>query len=185
MLISIQDVQVNTEIAETPFVCDLIKCKGACCTLESSYGAPLKKEEIGKIDGILNEVLSYLPEINREEINENGYYEEKGVELYIRSVDNKECVFVHFQHGIAKCSIEKAFNEGKTNFKKPISCHLFPIRNSNFGGDVLRYEKIEECEPALEKGASENVTIAEFCEEPLQRNYGKKWYSEFTKAIGR
>ena len=185
MLISIQDVQVNTEIAETPFVCDLIKCKGACCTLESSYGAPLKKEEIGKIDGILNEVLSYLPEISREEIDENGYYEEKDGELYIRSIDNKECVFVHFQNGIAKCSIEKAFNEGKTNFKKPISCHLFPIRNSNFGGDVLRYEKIDECEPALEKGASENVTIAEFCEEPLQRNYGKQWYSEFTKAIGR
>lgn len=185
MLISIQDVQVNTEIAETPFVCDLIKCKGACCTLESSYGAPLKKEEIGKIDGILNEVLYYLPEISREEIDENGYYEEKDGELYIRSIDNKECVFVHFQNGIAKCSIEKAFNEGKTNFKKPISCHLFPIRNSNFGGDVLRYEKIDECEPALEKGASENVTIAEFCEEPLQRNFGKKWYSEFTKAIGR
>ena len=185
MLISIQDVQVNTEIAETPFVCDLIKCKGACCTLESSYGAPLKKEEIGKIDGILNEVLSYLPEISREEIDENGYYEEKDGELFIRSIDNKECVFVHFQNGIAKCSIEKAFNEGKTNFKKPISCHLFPIRNSNFGGDVLRYEKIDECEPALEKGAAENVTIAEFCEEPLQRNYGKQWYSEFTKAIGR
>ena len=185
MLISIQDVQVNTEIAETPFVCDLIKCKGACCTLESSYGAPLKKEEIGKIDGILNEVLYYLPEISREEIDENGYYEEKDGELFIRSIDNKECVFVHFQNGIAKCSIEKAFNEGKTNFKKPISCHLFPIRNSNFGGDVLRYEKIDECESALEKGASENVTIAEFCEEPLQRNFGKKWYSEFTKAIGR
>ena len=185
MLISIQDVQVNTEIADTPFLCDLVRCKGACCTLESSYGAPLKKEEIGKIDGILNQVRSYLPEISREEIDKNGYYEEKDGELYIRSIDNRECVFVHFQNGIAKCSMEKAFNEGKTDFKKPISCHLFPIRNSNFGGDVLRYEKIEECDPALEKGALESVTIAEFCEESLQRNFGEKWYSEFTKAIGR
>ena len=113
MLISIQDVQVNTEIADTPFLCDLVRCKGACCTLESSYGAPLKKEEIGKIDGILNQVRSYLPEISREEIDKNGYYEEKDGELYIRSIDNRECVFVHFQNGIAKCSMEKAFNEGR------------------------------------------------------------------------
>ena len=185
MLISIQDVLVNSEIAHTPFVCDLIKCKGACCTFESNYGAPLKKEEIGKIDNIISEVKSYMTENNKDEIDMNGFYEEKDGELFIRSIDNKECVFVHFQDGIARCSIEKAFNEEKTNFKKPISCHLFPIRNSNFGGDVLKYEKIDECEPAIEKGASENVTIAEFCEEPLQRNYGKQWYSEFKKVIGR
>ena len=185
MLISIQDVLVNSEIAHTPFVCDLIKCKGACCTFESNYGAPLKKEEIGKIDNILSEVKSYMTENGRDEIDMNGFYEEKDGELFIRSIDNKECVFVHVQDGIARCSIEKTFSEGKTNFKKPISCHLFPIRNSNFGGDVLKYEKIDECKPAIEKGASENVTIAEFCEEPLQRNFGKQWYSEFKKVIGR
>ena len=185
MLISIQDVLVNSEIVDTPFVCDLIKCKGACCTFESNYGAPLKKEEIGKIDSILNEVKSYMTGHSKDEIDKNGFYDEKDNQLFIRSIDNKECVFVHFQDDIARCSIEKAFNEGKTNFKKPISCHLFPIRNSNFGGDVLKYEKIDECEPAIENGASENVTIAEFCEEPLQRNFGKQWYSEFKNAIGR
>ena len=185
MLISIQDVMVNTEIAETPFVCDLIRCKGACCTFESNYGAPLNKEEIGKIDSILDEVKPYIPEISRDEIDENGFFEEKDGELFIRSIENKECVFVHFEDGIARCSIEKTFNEGKIDFKKPISCHLFPIRKSNFGGDVLKYEKIDECKPALERGASENVTIAEFCEEPLQRNFGNQWYSELKKAIGR
>ncbi len=185
MLVSVQEVLVNSEIADTPFVCDLIKCKGACCTFESNYGAPLKEEEIGKIDSIINEVIPYLLENGKSEIDENGFYEEKDGELFIRSIDNKDCVFVHFRNGIAKCRIEKAFNDGKTNFKKPISCHLFPIRNTDFGGDVLKYEKIDECEPALEKGASENVTIAEFCEEPLQRNFGQQWYSEFKRAIGR
>jgi len=185
MLVSVQEVLVNSEIADTPFVCDLIKCKGACCTFESNYGAPLKEEEIGKIDSIMNKLIPYMLEEGKDEIDENGFFEEKDGELFIRSIDNKNCVFVHFQNGIAKCSIEKAFNDGKTNFKKPISCHLFPIRNTDFGGDVLRYEKIDECKPALEKGAAENVTIAEFCEEALQRNFGQQWYSEFKREIGR
>ena len=111
--------------------------------------------------------------------------EKKDEELFIRSINNKECVFVCYENGIAKCSIEKANNDGKTNFKKPISCHLFPIRISDFGGDVLRFEKFEECNPAIEKGAAENVTVAEFCKEPLERHYGKQWYNEFIIAIGR
>jgi hypothetical protein len=100
-------------------------------------------------------------------------------------VENKECVFVYYEDDIARCGIEKAYNNDKTDFKKPISCHLFPIRISDFGGDVLRFEKIDECKPALEKGVEENITIAEFCEEPLQRYFGKQWYSELKKEIGK
>ena len=185
MLISVEEVLVRPEIADTLFVCDVAKCKGACCTFESKYGAPLRREEIGKIDNILDIVKRYLPIRNIEEIESNGFYEEVDNELLIRSVDDKECVFVYYENDIARCGIEKAYNNDHTKFKKPISCHLFPIRISDFGGDVLRFEKIDECKPAFEKGAQENITVAEFCEEPLERYFGKQWYSELKKEIGK
>ena len=185
MIISVNDIMVRNEIADTPFICDLNKCKGGCCTFESDYGAPLRQEEIGKINGILDIVMHYLSQRNIDEIEETGFYIEEDGELLISSIDNKECVFVYYDDGIAKCSIEKAFVEGKTDFKKPISCHLFPIRIADFGGDVLRFEKFEECNPALEKGTEENVTVAEFCEEALERHYGEQWYSDLKKAIGK
>lgn len=176
---------IRREIADTPFVCDLSKCKGACCTFESKYGAPLLESEIGKINNILDSVKKYLSDESVDHIENFGFYSKMDGELLIDSIDNKECVFVYYDGGIAKCGIEKAFNNRETDFRKPISCHLFPIRVSDFGGDVLRYEKLNECNPALERGASENVTVAEFCEESLERHYGKKWYSEFKKALGR
>jgi Protein of unknown function (DUF3109) len=185
MIISVEDIMVRSEIADTPFICDINKCKGACCTFESKYGAPLMREEIGKIDRIIDEVKFYLSKRNIDEIDENGFYDEIDGELLTSSLGEKECVFVYYEGDIAKCAIEKAFVDGKTNFKKPISCHLFPIRIADFGGDVLRFEKIEECGPAIERGKTENITVAEFCEEPLKRYYGKKWYSDLKKAIGR
>ena len=183
--ISIDDVLVRTEIVETPFLCDLEKCKGACCTFESELGAPIKRDEIGKIDSILELVKGYLTQKHISEIEDNGFYEEIDGELLIRSIDNKACVFVYYENNIAKCSIEKAFNDGKTNFRKPISCHLFPIRVADFGGDILRFEKIDECIHAIENGNKNNIITAEFCKEPLSRLYGKKWYSKLKKAIGR
>lgn len=185
MMISVKDIVVRSEIADTPFICDLKKCKGGCCTFESKYGAPLRQDEIGKIDSIINEVKSYLTKHNIDEIDKNGFYDEIDGEYLTASIDDKECVFVYYEDDIAKCAIEKAFIDGKTNFKKPISCHLFPIRITDFGGDVLRFEKIEECGPAIERGKIENITVAEFCEEPLKRCYGKKWYSDLKRAIGR
>ena len=98
---------------------------------------------------------------------------------------NKECVFVYFEDDIAKCAIETAYWEGKTDFQKPISCHLFPIRVSDFGGDVLRFEKFDECKPAFAAGKNNNITVVEYCEEPLNRLYGKNWYSQLKEAIGR
>ena len=184
-MFSIQNILVREEIADTLFVCDLKKCKGACCTFESKFGAPLNNDEIGKINSILDRVKKYLPQRSIKHIETNGFYSKEDGELLIDSIDNKECVFVYYDNGIAKCGIEKAYNNGETDFKKPLSCHLFPIRISNFGGDVLRYEKINECKPALERGVEENVTVAEFCEESLTRSYGNNWYSELKKVIGR
>ncbi len=178
-------VLVRQEIAETHFKCDLFKCKGACCTFESRYGAPLAIEEIKAIEGIVEDVKCYLSPGHVKVIEEYGFYEEKQNEYMTRSIDNRACVFVCYEDGIAKCAIEKAYIDKKTIFKKPISCHLFPIRRSDFDGDILKYEKLDECTPALDKGKLNNTTIAEFCKEPLEKLYGYEWYSQLMESIGK
>jgi hypothetical protein len=183
--ISVEDVIIRPEIAGQKFECDLNLCKGACCTLESEYGAPLLEKEIGEIEKILDIVKPYLPEEHRAEIEKRGFYDIKDGDLMVSSVNNRACVFVYFDGDIAKCGIEKAFFEGKVNFRKPISCHLFPIRVSSMGGDILRFEKFEECKPALEIGNKNNTYVADFCKDSLIRLYGKKWYSKFKEIIGK
>jgi hypothetical protein len=100
-----------------------------------------------------------------------------------RSFKNKACVFVYYEKDIAKCSLEKAFLDGKTDFRKPISCHLFPIRISVFGGDILRFENFEECSPALERGEEEEVNLIDFLAEPLKRKYGTNWYLKLKEIM--
>lgn len=183
--ISINDVLLRKEVAETPFVCDLDKCKGACCTLESDFGAPLTEDEIQEMAKALPFVKEILSKNHWEEIEENGFYEEKDGELLTRSLNHKACVFVYFEDEIAKCSLEKVFFEKKTTFQKPISCHLFPIRVSEFGGDILRFEKFSECTPALEKGKEENITAFEFCQNSLERKYSKQWFKKAKEITGK
>jgi len=184
-ILPVGNIVVRKEVAETPFKCDLLKCKGACCTFESHYGAPVTWEEVGQINDILSKVIEYVPKEHRIVIDGKGFYEIKKEEALINSYKNKACVFVYYDNEIAKCALEKAYLDGKTDFRKPISCHLFPIRVTNFGGDVLRFEHIDECKPAIELGKKENTTVAEFCEEPLNRLYGKDWYSQFKELIGK
>lgn len=183
-LIPVEEILINAEIAETRFSCKLEKCKGACCTLESQYGAPLLAEEIDKIGEILLSTMDYLPQEHKNVIEEKGFYEVKHNDLFTRSLNNHACVFVYYEKDIAKCSIEKAYLDGKINFKKPISCHLFPIRVSNFGGDVLRMEHFNQCSPALENGIQKDIKLIDFCGESLERLYGEKWYLKLKETLG-
>ncbi|MBU2491937.1 MAG: DUF3109 family protein [Bacteroidetes bacterium] len=176
--IEIQDVFVNSDVFETKFTCDLEKCKGACCTMESDYGAPLNEDEVEIINNILPDLKDYIPEISWNQINRDGFYEEKQGQLMTTSINKHECVFVYYDGDIAKCAIEKAYFDGKVKFRKPISCHLFPIRVSNFGGPVLKYEKYEDCFPALEKGNETNISVFEFCKDALERAFGKLWFKQ-------
>jgi hypothetical protein len=153
--------------------------------LESELGAPVKKEEIEEIEKILPVIKKYLIQKNIDEIEKNGFYEMKDGEILITSVNNHDCVFSFYDNTIAKCAIERAYFDGKVEFRKPISCHLFPIRVTDFSGDVLRYEKFSECAPALEKGKEENITIAEFCKDSLIRLYGEDWYNKLMNYSGR
>ena len=181
-VLQIDGVTVRKDITDSHFVCDISKCKGACCTMESEYGAPIKKEEIEEITRVLPMVMEYLPAKHAEEIKDNGFWEEKEGDLLTRSINNRACVFVYYESGIAKCGIEKAYKDGKISVNKPISCHLFPIRVTKFGGDILRYERIPECHDAVENGVKLNVTIADFCKESLLRLYGPSWFEKLTVA---
>jgi hypothetical protein len=184
-LIEIDSVLVNREILQVKFACDLTKCKGACCTLESEYGAPLQEGEVAEMKKNLAAAMEYLPKAHVEEIKKKGFYESKDGELVTRSLNNKACVLVFYEGDVAKCSLERAYFEGKSSFRKPVSCHLFPIRISDFGGDILRYERFSECAPALENGRKENKTIVQSCKDALERKYSSEWYKMLEEASSR
>lgn len=179
----IDGILVNPGVINTNFTCDLSKCKGACCTMESEYGAPLETEEIPVIEKTLPVVLKYLDEEKSQAIKENGFYEKKQGQYMTTSIDNKDCVFVYYENKVAKCAIEKAYFDGKVEFRKPISCHLFPIRISEFGGLIVKHENYSECEPALELGDETQIKIYEFCKDALERLFGEKWYQKLVKRI--
>jgi hypothetical protein len=182
-LIDIDGIVVRSGVLTTHFACDLEACKGACCTFESEYGAPVTPEEIAKIEKLLDIVLDYLPAEHKDEIIANGFYEIKEDELLLKSLDNKACLFVHYESGIAKCAIEKAYFDGKVDFRKPISCHLFPVRIARFGGDILRFERFLQCSPALEKGDKERIALVDFAKEALIRKYGETWWNKLKELV--
>lgn len=183
--IVVKDVVLSQNLIVTKFACDLEKCKGACCTLESEYGAPLLEEEISQIHDSLEEAKNFLSEVHRNKLVTEGFFEKKNGELLVSSINNRDCVFSFFENGIAKCSLEKAFLESRTKFRKPLSCHLFPIRVSKFGGDVLRFEEFSECLPAKEKGKRKNVSLIDFCKDALVRKYNKDWFIKLKEVIGK
>lgn len=179
--IELDDVLVNREILEVKFTCNLEKCKGACCTLESNYGAPMTIEEVELIEKDLEIIKEYIPKQSIKIIEEKGFCDEEDDLLMTKSIDNHDCVFVYYDGDVAKCGIEKAFFDNRIKFRKPISCHLFPIRINSFGGDVLHFERYHECVPALITGLETNLSILEFCKDSLIRMYGKKWYNHLEK----
>lgn len=180
-LINIDDVLVNKEILEKKFTCDLDKCKGACCTMESELGAPLLSEEVEEINKVLPLVKKYLSETQINEIEKNGFYFEVEGDKMVKAIDNRDCIFAFWEGDIAKCAIEKVYYDENTSFIKPISCHLFPIRINKFGGDILKYEVYSECSHAVTLGNITETTIAEFCNGSLKRKYGEDWYNKLQK----
>ncbi len=181
-LVVIDNVAVEGSLFERRFACDVLKCKGACCSLPGGRGAPLLDSEIDQIAKALPQVLPALSNEKKEIIEKSGFHEGEPGDYATVCVDDKDCVFVYRENKIAKCSIERAFYDGKIDFRKPISCHLYPIRVNKFGGDILRYHRISECDPALKKGEAENVDVIEFAKDALIRLYGEAWYKELVEV---
>ncbi|MCX6120331.1 MAG: DUF3109 family protein [Ignavibacteriales bacterium] len=178
-MLELQQVIIDDTIPRTKFACNLSACKGACCTLAGGTGAPLLDDELEQIDYAFPIIQSSLPREHLECITQLGLYEGKPGAYTTMCFDNRACVFVLYEEGIAHCAFEKAYGEGKLKWKKPISCHLFPIRASREEPKRLRYERIAECNCAIDRGEKESILLSSFLQEPLIRAFGLAWYEEF------
>ncbi|MBL0340327.1 MAG: DUF3109 family protein [Bacteroidetes bacterium] len=185
-MIQIGNALVSSEIFEKKFVCDLDKCRGACC-VEGDSGAPLEKEELAILEKIYPKVAPYLSEDGRKSIEKYGKYLIDSDGDYVTPLVNGEleCAYTIFENGLAKCGIEKAYEDGKIKFKKPISCHLYPIRIQKLksGTEALNYHKWDLCKAACTLGKKLEVPIYKFLKAPLIRKYGKKWFNELEIAV--
>ena len=155
--------------------------------MEGDSGAPLIQEESEIIEKEYHHFKHYLPEEHRREIEKQGFsvIDDDG-DLVTPLVGKKQCAYsFHDEKGILKCSIEKAFLEGKIPFHKPVSCHLFPIRITSYRRfDAINYEELEICKPGRACGKSNKVKLYQFLKEPLIRKYGNEWYNEVEIAAG-
>lgn len=183
-MIEIGRTILSRDLFEQHFVCDLLKCRGACC-VEGDSGAPLSPEEAKTIEKDYPHFKDYLPAEHQLEIEKQGFSViDQDNDLVTPLVNHRQCAYSFYDDkGILKCSIEKAFNEGKTSFRKPLSCHLFPIRITEYRRfDALNYEELDICKPGRECGKSLKMPLYRFLKGPLIRKYGEEWYSEVELA---
>lgn len=179
-MFAIQNTLVSLDLLERYFVCDLNACKGICC-VKGDAGAPLTDEEIDLLENIIDEILPYLDDEGRAMIDQKGVFEidvdgDKGTSL----LDNGRCAYALVDDsGMVSCGIEKAYNDGAVAFKKPISCHLYPVRVTEYENyDAVNYNQWSICKPACNCGAKLNVPLYRFLKEALVRKYGNDWYEE-------
>ena len=184
-MIQIDDVVVSLDVLQERFLCDLSSCKGACC-VDGDAGAPAGSDEISILEKVALEIRDDLSEDARKEIDKNGVvYIDADGDIVISLVNGKDCVFTCYDDkGICYCAIEKAYKEGKVDFYKPISCHLYPIRISQYGNfKALNYQRWSVCKPAFTLGKEENLPVYKFLKEPLIRKFGEKWYAELEETV--
>ncbi len=178
-MIEIGNEIVSFDVIEECFLCDIASCKGICC-VEGDSGAPLTKEEVSYLEKILPIIWGDLSDKSKKIIEQQGVaYEDEEGEMVTSIVDDKECVFTYEEDGIWKCAIEKAYREGKIDFKKPISCHLYPIRLQKFNRfTAVSYHKWDVCKEACYCGKKAKLPVYQFLKEPLIRRFGEEWYAE-------
>ncbi|GGH46020.1 DUF3109 family protein [Dyadobacter endophyticus] len=184
-MILIENTCISDDIEDQEFVCNLDKCKGACC-VEGDSGAPLDEGELAILDEIYPQVAPYLTEAGKEVIAAEGTWTKDWDGDYVTPVINgRECAYaIYDQKGILKCGIEEAYNDGKISYKKPISCHLYPIRVTKYEQyHALNYDRWEICSPACSLGQQLKVPVYKFLKDPLIRAYGEDWYRQLSHEI--
>ncbi len=180
LMLQIQDTLVTLDMAERFFLCDLDKCLGQCC-IDGDAGAPITPEEDRRLREILPAVKPYILPAALREIEENGvsYIDEEG-DLVTQIVDGRNCVFTTYgPGGMCMCAIEKAFRDGKIDFYKPISCHLYPVRIKEYDGfTAINLHRWKICRCAEVLGREKGVRAYQFLKTPLIRRFGQEWYDE-------
>ncbi|MEO6894922.1 MAG: DUF3109 family protein [Ginsengibacter sp.] len=178
-MIAIDDILISDQVVEEQFVCDLDKCKGGCC-VDGDAGAPLEKDELKELNAVYNEVLPYLSEEAKIIIEKRGkYVYDQEFGWVTPTVSNGMCAYgLVDKRGIVKCAIEQAYIDGKISWKKPISCHLFPVRIKKTRKlEMVNYEPREDlCAAACTLGKKLKIPVYQFLKEALIRKYGKEFY---------
>jgi hypothetical protein len=183
-LIQVEDKLVSRDVTESFFACDIARCKGACC-VEGELGAPLEAEELNILEEIYPDVKPFLLEAGIGAIEAQGTWVQDFTEGFSTPlVEGRECAYATFTpEGIALCGIEQAYNAGATSFRKPVSCHLYPIRvHQSQLFETLYYDRWSICSPACRHGEHTGTRVYEFVKEALIRKYGEAFYQSLDEV---
>lgn len=183
-MIIVDNCLVSEDILEKEFVCNLKACKGACC-IEGDSGAPLDDDELNILKQEYKNIAPYLSEEGKAAIEQQGVYmKDTDGDWVTPLINGKECAYTIFEaDGTAKCGIEQAYYDGKTTYKKPISCHLYPIRLKPLKDfTALNYDIWNICSEACVLGQQLKVNVFEFLKEPLIRKFGEEWYNNLLQV---
>jgi len=185
-MIQIDKVLISEDLLDVHFLCNLNACKGACC-VAGDAGAPLEEEEIAVLEDLLDIVKPYLTTNGRKVIETLGVFDYDAQGNFVTPlVNGVECAFTNFDNGVAYCAIEKAFDEGKIDFQKPVSCHLYPVRISKLSDfEAVNYHKWSICKAALKAGKRKSLPLYKFLKEPLVRKFGATWYQKLEKSVNK
>lgn len=184
-MIIIDNVILSDDVAEQQFVCNLEKCKGACC-VEGDLGAPLEEDELPIMEEVYEHVKPYMSQEGIAEIEKQGIYiKDFEGDFSTPTINNRECAYaIYDEKNHLQCAIEKAFLDGKIDYKKPISCHLYPIRITAYDEyDAINYDRWDICSDACTLGKELQVPVYKFLKDPLTRKYGKEWYKKLEDEI--
>jgi Protein of unknown function (DUF3109) len=178
-MIQIGKTLISDDVLEKEFVCNLSACHGACC-IDGDAGAPLNKEELDVLKEIFPKIKSVLRPEGIKAIEEQGTYTTNDFGEYETTlIDEKDCAYVIFDGKTALCGIEQAYNQGIIDFKKPISCHLYPVRLREFNDfTAVNYDKWHICDDACALGKELQVPVYQFLKEPLIRKFGTAWFEK-------
>jgi len=184
-MIVLQNTVISDDIRDKFFVCNLEKCKGACC-VEGDLGAPLEESELQILADNYEYIKPYMTGAGKLAVEEQGLYitDFEG-DYSTPTIENRECAYALYdEKGILKCAIEQAYYDGKISWKKPISCHLYPIRITKYDDfEALNYDRWSICAAACNFGEELGVRVYQFLKEPLIRKYGEGWYNELTQLM--
>lgn len=187
-MISIDNVLISDEVVEEQFVCDLVKCKGGCC-VDGDAGAPLENDELKDLINVYEFVKPYLTQEAITKVETQGKYTyDKEFGWVTPTVSSGMCAYgIIDEKGIVKCGIERAYNDGKVSWKKPISCHLFPIRikkSKKSKTDLVNYEPREDlCKAACTLGKKLKIPVYIFLKDALIRKYGNDFYDALCATV--
>jgi len=183
-MIQIGSTLVSDELLTEAFVCDLNACKGACC-VEGEYGAPLTRDEANELAALQDQIAPYLSEEGKATIADQGAWVtgEDG-DLETPLMPTGHCAYViEDADKKLKCGLESVRQEGILSFKKPVSCHLYPVRVQQYSSfEAVNYHRWDICGAACTLGSSLKVKVYVFVKEALVRKFGAEWYAALEKA---